>query len=129
MFVHTRSDGTRWTKPVLCLTRHLEISMTDDLCESFPWDAMRYASWSESGRKICLTSGAVSDCHLEQLKAWKGKFSMDIPENHLMIVMKLERTGEELAVAMGKHHRLGQASRFSQLEPEILQLICDLAYN
>jgi hypothetical protein len=43
--------------------------------------------------------------------------------------MQLERGPEELAVAMGKHPRLGLASQFSRLEPEILQLICDLAYD
>ena len=53
---------------------------------------------------------------------------MEVPDRQLTIRMQLERTPEELAVAMGRHPRLGPASQFSQLEPEILRLICDLSY-
>ena len=129
MFVHAQSDGTSWIKPVLCLTEHLEISMTDEQCKSFPWNAMCWNIRSASGRHIFLHSGTYG-AGLQQLNTWtKTQFSMDTSEEHLVIRMQLERTPEELAVAMGKHPRLGQESLFSTFEPEILQLICDLAYD
>jgi hypothetical protein len=129
MFVYTRSDGTRWIKPDLFLDFGVNISLTDEQWESFPWNLVFINILTESGRRIILGSGMVNGANLQQLQAWKTRFNLpNIPESNLMIRMQLERTPEELAVAMGKHPRLGQASPLSQLEPEILQLICDLSY-
>ncbi len=128
MFIRTIS-GKRWIKPVLITGPHIEMSLTDEQCESFPWNAMYGNMMTESHRQIILLSGTVYGEALRLLKTWKARFNLnDLPESHLMVRMQAERTTEELAVAMGKHPRLGQTSLFGRLEPEILQLICDLAY-
>ena len=136
MFVHTRSDGTRWVKPELSLDDHREISLTDEQWESFPWKAMFGTTMTDSGRRIFLHASRIYQPYLQEFNAWKTRFNMmEVPDRQLTIRMQLERTPEELAVAMGRHprlgmgrHPLGPASQFSQLEPEILRLICDLSY-
>ena len=127
MLVHIRR-GTRWVKPVLVLDRNIEMSLTDEQWESFPWKSMDGSN--QTDRQICIMSGKLSGNRLRLFQAWKTRFNLiDIPEDYLTVRMQRERTPEELAVAMGKHPRLGLASQFSRLEPEILQLICDLAYD
>ena len=84
---------------------------------------------SESHRQIFLLSEPLDGENLRLFKAWTTRFNLNgIAEKRLMVRMQVERTPEEPAVAMGMHPRLGQKSQLGQLEPEILHLICDLAY-
>jgi len=127
MFVYTRPrELTRWVKPELNLQQ--DIPMTEEMCTHFPWVIM-HDTGCTGGISLLLTSGTVYGANVALLNAWKTRFNMmEVPDRHLTIRMQPERTPEELAVAMGRHPRLGPASQFSQLEPEILRLICDLSY-
>ena len=105
------------------------MSLTDEQWKAFPWSVLG-GSYQSRDRVICLLSGMLSAEPLRLVEEWKTRFHLNgITDRFLTVRMLLERGPEELAVAMGKHPRLGLASQFSRLEPEILQLICDLAYD
>jgi hypothetical protein len=128
MIVHVHK-GTRWVKPVLVLDRNIEVSLTDEQWKAFPWSILD-GSHQSSPQVVCLHTGVLCAKKLRLVEEWKTRFHLNgITDRFLTVRMQLERGPEELAVAMGKHPRLGLASQFSRLEPEILQLICDLAYD
>ena len=103
------------------------MSLTDEQWKAFPWSVM--TSSYGGGRIISLSSGVLGGGNLRLVEEWKTRFNLShITDRFLTIRMQLERTPEELAVAMGKHPRLGRECQLGQLEPEVLQLICDLAY-
>ena len=111
------------------LDRNIEVSLTDEQWKAFPWSILD-GSHQSSPQVVCLHTGVLCAKKLRLVEEWKTRFHLNgITDRFLTVRMQLERGPEELAVAMGKHPRLGLASQFSRLEPEILQLICDLAYD
>ena len=108
MFVHIRK-GTHWTKPVLVLDRNIEMSLTDEQWRAYPWSIMG-GSHQSGDRVICLLSGMLSAEPLRLVEEWNTRFNLNgITDRFLTVRMQLERAPEELAVAMGKHPRLGLA--------------------
>ena len=109
------------------------MSLTDEQWKAFPWSILG-GSYQSSDRVICLSSGMLSAEPERLVQKWKTRFNLNsITDRFLTVRMQLERGPEELALAMGgsmgKHPRLGQECQLGQLEQEILQLICDLAYD